>query len=183
MYLPAYKIGALAPPRTLVMRSEFDNWKFNENSEKPVYNDPRCKPCKLQFTDLRKLIWLLDNLLMNTIAKSINTDGTNWHPICNLNRRSNTETELILPHHRWFFVNRFKGLCLEAEPRKLCHGYTKSQPPWEAILLEWSWFKNHTTFNKPMQYSVQTKSRLIATIFTLTISISSKLRTFFSTAP
>lgn len=142
------------------MRSGFDKWKFNENSEKPVYNDPRHKPCKLQFTDLCKLIWLSDNLPVNAIAKSINTDGTNWQPVCNLNRRSNTETEFILPHHRWSFPNKFKGLCPEAEPRKFCHNYPKSQPSQEAALLEQSWFKNCMALNKPMQHSVQTRPRL-----------------------
>lgn len=44
MHLPGYKTSALAPPCTLAMRSGFDKWKFNENSEKPVYSDPRHKP-------------------------------------------------------------------------------------------------------------------------------------------
>lgn len=90
MYLPTYNTGVLSsPPHTLVMRSGLDKWKFNKKSEKPVYSDSRHKPCKLQFTDLCKLIQLSDNLPVNTIAKSINTDGTYWHLICNLSRRSN----------------------------------------------------------------------------------------------
>lgn len=160
MHLPVCRLSALAPPLTSVMRSDLDKWKFNENSEKSVYNYTRCKPCKLQFIDLCKLIWLSDNLPVNTIAKSINTDGTNWHSICSLNRRSNTEAEFILPHHRWFFPNKFKGLCLEAETRKLCHSYPKSQTPWEAALLELSWFKNCTAFNKRMQHSIRTRPGL-----------------------
>lgn len=134
MHLPAYKTGALAAPRTLMMRSGFDKWKFNENSEKPVYNNPRHKPYKLQFTDLCKLIWLSDNLLVNTIAKSINTDGTNWHPICNLNKKSNTETESILPQHKWFFPKRFKELRLEVQPGVFCQSHPKSQPLWVATI-------------------------------------------------
>lgn len=144
MYLPTHNTGALSPPHTSVMRSGFDKWKLHGKSEKPVYNDPRHKPCKLQFTDLCKLIRLSDNLPVNTIAKSINRDGTNWHPICNRSRRSNKYRDWIyLPTSQVILSKQFKGLCLKAEPRKFCHSYPKSQPPWEVTLLTWSWSKKY----------------------------------------
>lgn len=104
--------------------------------------------CTLQFTDLCKFTWPTDTLLENTVIKSVNTDGTNRDPICNL-RRSNTALEFVLRYHRWLFPNLFKGLWLES---KLMPQQPKSQLPWEITPLEWSSLKICMAFNKPLQH-------------------------------